>query len=81
MDNDTNVGGVAIESTQLLGCPFCGKPVEMRYTACAYEIRCEPCDLMFPTHGCMHKFKLIELWNHRQPNDMLTVSGGRETTT
>ena len=25
MDNETNVSGVAIESTQLLACPFCGE--------------------------------------------------------
>jgi hypothetical protein len=25
MDNDNTVGGVAIESTELLACPFCGK--------------------------------------------------------
>jgi hypothetical protein len=76
MDTDNTVGGVAIESTQLLGCPFCGKPVEMRYTARAYEIWCEPCDLIFPTHGCVHKFKLIELWNHRQPNASLSLPSG-----
>ena len=53
MDIDNNVGGVAIESTQLLACPFCGgkgetqevdDPDSTYYPQCT---GCSWCDVWF----------------------------------
>ena len=57
-----------VRSDALLACPFCERGVELNHCACAYEVRCNPCDLIFPVHGCIDKDALVKRGNTRHAN-------------
>jgi hypothetical protein len=72
---DTNDGAASlVRSDALLACPFCGRQVHMHRCAMCYEIRCEPCDLIFPVHGSMDKAELAKAWNTRHANSPICVT-------
>jgi len=73
MDIDNTVGGVAIEPTQMLGCPFCGRhapgPASGTYMIAAnggQAVRCPTCNAHGPL--CPTFDQAIAQWNHRKPN-------------
>ena len=74
-------------SQELLPCPFCGGEVKSVYCSCAHEVRCKPCDLIFPIHGCENKMELAKKWNTRwadkkprTSNPQISRDGGKEVT-
>jgi Lar family restriction alleviation protein len=73
MDIDKQVGGVAIESTKMLGCPFCGRPAlgpasgtHMISANGEQAVRCPTCNAHGPL--CPTFDQAIAQWNHRKPN-------------
>ena len=77
MDNDNTVGGVAIESTQLLACPFCGGEAEINKSGFGWfrewTVMCTKC--WASTHGYADtnlrkgsRQEAIDTWNRRNAN-------------
>jgi hypothetical protein len=76
MDNDTNGGGVAIESTPLLACPFCGnKDITLWPMRGFKSPLCEQCGATI-CEACMtgdDTAKQIASWNTRHANKELST--------
>jgi len=89
MDNQTTQAGVAIESTPLLACPFCGAQPHVRHIGNEH-LKDQVCEIACSTWGCFarqrvgilnkrgHTYdwaeqKCREKWNTRHANMAICV--------
>jgi hypothetical protein len=81
MDIDNTVGGVAIESTHLLACPFCGGPGKVTRrksehgTYCSVHCETHPCrgNEVFAFPPIAKLPEEIKKWNTRHANKEVSV--------
>ena len=77
---------VAVRSSDLLGCPFCGKPGEYQDVSISDEdwpgasgdwwiAGCDKCGIWLPQCEYATKQQASEAWNTRQPNDKSSHAG------